>query len=73
MRQSGLSRPAGVLAGLFVFVPSVLLAQRALSREGDQWVETLTGTAPAAARLRVNCHGPVHLEGGAASEIAYSI
>ena len=73
MRQSGLSRPAGVLAGLFVFVPSVLLAQRTLSREGDQWVETLTGTAPAAARLRVNCHGPVHLEGGAASEIAYSI
>jgi hypothetical protein len=73
MRQSGLSRPAGVLAGLFIFVPSVLLAQRTLSREGDQWVETLTGTAPAAARLRVNCHGPVHLEGGAASEIAYSI
>jgi len=73
MRQSGLSRPAGVLAGLFVFVPSVLLAQRTLSREGDQWVETLTGTAPAAARLRVNCHGPVHLEGGAASEIAYSV
>jgi hypothetical protein len=73
MRQSGLSRPAGVLAGLFIFVPSVLLAQPTLSREGDQWVETLTGTAPAAARLRVNCHGPVHLEGGAASEIAYSI
>ncbi|MDE3159924.1 MAG: hypothetical protein KGM92_14245 [Acidobacteriota bacterium] len=73
MRQSGLSRPAGVLAGLFIFVPSVLLAQRTLSREGDQWVETLTGTAPAAARLRVNCHGPVHLEGGAASEIAYSV
>lgn len=73
MRQSGLSRPAGVLAGLFIFVPSVLLAQRTLSREGDQWVETLTGTAPAAARLRVNCHGPVHLEGGAASEIAYSL
>lgn len=73
MRQSGLSRPAGVLAGLFIFVPSVLLAQRTLSREGDQWVETLTGTAPAAARLRVNCQGPVHLEGGAASEIAYSI
>ena len=73
MRQSGLSRPAGVLAGLFVFVPSVLLAQRTLSREGDQWVETLTGTAPAASRLRVNCHGPVHLEGGAASEIAYSV
>lgn len=73
MRQSGLSRPAGVLAGLFIFVPSVLLAQRTLSREGDQWVETLTGTAPAAARLRVNCQGPVHLEGGAASEIAYSV
>lgn len=73
MRQSGLSRPAGVLAGLFIFVPSVLLAQRTLSREGDQWVETLTGTAPAAARLRVNCHGPVHLEGGAATEIAYSV
>lgn len=73
MRQSGLSRPAGVLAGLFIFGPSVLLAQRTLSREGDQWVETLTGTAPAAARLRVNCHGPVHLEGGAASEIAYSV
>ncbi len=73
MRQSGLSRPAGFLAGFFLVMPCLLFAQPAVTREGDRWIETLTGTAPTAARLRVNCQGPVHLEGGAANEITYSV
>jgi hypothetical protein len=43
-----------------------------VTREGNRWVQTVTGTALPAARLRVNAQGPVHLEGGTANEIAYT-
>jgi len=52
-------------------IPAGLLAQT-LTREGGRWVETITGTAPAASRLRVNAQGPVHLEGGGSGEITYT-
>jgi hypothetical protein len=52
-------------------IPAGLFAQT-VTREGGRWVETLTGTALPAARLRVNAQGPVHLEAGTANEIAYT-
>ena len=67
MLRLGLFRTLAVLA----YIPFAVLAQ-GLTREGGRWVETITGTAPAAARLRINSQGPVHLEGGAANEITYT-
>jgi len=57
--------------GLLASLPAILLAQD-VTREGNRWVQTITGTALPAARLRVNAQGPVHLEGGTANEIAYT-
>jgi hypothetical protein len=50
-----------------------VFAQPRLSREGGRWVRTITGSAPAAARLRVNAQGPVHVEGGTAGEFTYTV
>src|SRR6185312_3457162 len=47
--------------------------QQPLKREGDSWVRTYTGSIPAAARLRVNGHGPVTVTGGTSREITYSV
>jgi len=52
-------------------LPASLFAQT-LTREGNRWVETITGKAPAAARLRVIAEGPVHLEGGGSGQITYT-
>src|SRR5919109_235725 len=67
MLRLGLFRPLAAIATL----PVVLFAQ-AITREGGRWVQTITGTAPAAARLRVNTQGPVHLEADAAKQITYT-
>ena len=48
MLRLGLFRALAVLA----YIPFAVLAQ-GLTREGGRWVETITGTTPAAARLRV--------------------
>src|SRR5579871_497291 len=74
MRRSELFNQAGQASRpllVALCLPLALLAQN-LTREGGRWVTTITGTAPPASRLRVNAQGPVHLEGGAANEIAYS-
>lgn len=55
-----------------VILPAALFAQTTLTRQGGEWVETITGTVPAAARLRVNCRGPVRLDGGVGREIRYT-
>jgi len=55
---------------VLALIPAGLFAQT-LTREGGRWVQTVTGTAPAASRLRVNSQGPVHLEGGGTGEISY--
>src|SRR5438552_12704705 len=67
MLRSGLFRALLAVA----WIPAALWAQT-LTREGGRWVQTITGTTPAAARLRVNAQGPVHLEGRASNEIAYT-
>jgi len=76
MRRLGLSSRTGIPACVSallaaVVVPAALLAQP-VTREGSRWVQTITGTTPAAARLRVNTQGPVHLEANAAREITYT-
>src|SRR5437660_1679832 len=64
---------ASFLACLFLLLPAGVVAQPRLSREGARWVRTVTGSAPAAARLRVNAQGPVHVEGGTANEFTYTV
>jgi DUF4097 and DUF4098 domain-containing protein YvlB len=46
-----------------------------LSREGDFWVQTVTGSEPAVAggRLRVTTRGPVTVRGAAQDQIRYTI
>lgn len=44
-----------------------------LKRGPDGWVATYTGTMPAGSRLRINGHGPVTVDAGAAKEISYSV
>src|SRR5271157_5416156 len=74
MRRSGLfsARVALALLPLLAFV-SAAFAQQELSREGDSWVRTFSGTGPAAPRLRVNAHGPVTLEGGVSLNLSYQV
>ena len=72
MRRSAHSKWSRLPAWLLAVLPVVLAAQPALQRDGNRWVQTITGTAPAAGRLRVSCQGPVHLEGGAANEVTYT-
>jgi hypothetical protein len=50
----------------------LVLPAQTLTREGNRWVMTLTGNAPALAQLRVNAQGPVQLEGGVGREISYT-
>jgi DUF4097 and DUF4098 domain-containing protein YvlB len=52
---------------------SAAFAQRELTRQGDLWVRTFSGTGPAAPRLRVNAHGPVTLAGGVSPNLSYQV
>jgi len=70
MRRSEFFSLAALLA---LLLPAGSGQQQALKREGDGWVQTITGTLPAAAKLRVNGHGPVSLEGGVEKQISYSV
>jgi DUF4097 and DUF4098 domain-containing protein YvlB len=53
--------------------PSVAPAQPRLAREGDRWVRVFRGSAAAGHRLRVNAHGPVTFQGGAANSLQYTV
>jgi len=66
----GPSRPLRFIA-CAMLLGAALWAQN-LSREGSDWVLTLNGTLPAAARLRVNAQGPVLVQGGNGREISYT-
>src|SRR5437016_418649 len=68
------------LAAIALLVPMAALPQRLerlrfqkLAREGDRWVRVFEGTAPACPRLRVNAHGPVTFQGGAANTLRYTV
>src|SRR5690242_5253283 len=67
MRRSGLS---SALALAVLLLPAY--AQQLTCRNG-RCERVIYGSAPAPARLRINAHGPVTLEGGAAKDLSYSI
>ena len=52
-------------------LPAVLPGQE-ITREGNHWILTVTGTAPAAPRLRVISQGPVRVEGESGNEVSYT-
>src|SRR5271157_278602 len=54
-------------------LPLMALTQQEVARQGELWVRTFYGTAPAAPRLRVNAHGPVTLEGGVSPNVSYQV
>ncbi len=68
MRRSGLSSALAAIA----FLP-LASGQQGLTRENGQWVRTISGTMPATARLRVNAHGPVTLDGGVSRNLTYTV
>ena len=69
MRRSG---PFSAVVALSL-APLVGVGQQPLRRERDGWVRTYGATLPAAARLRINGHGPVTVTGGAASPLSYTV
>jgi DUF4097 and DUF4098 domain-containing protein YvlB len=69
MRRSGLFSAFAVLA---LLLPAGV-GQQPVKREGEYWTRTVNGTLAGAPRLRVHGHGPVTLEGGVSSNIAYSV
>ncbi|HWC97679.1 MAG TPA: hypothetical protein VG456_13035 [Candidatus Sulfopaludibacter sp.] len=73
MRRSVLfSIPVAAAAVCLVSLP-VGNGQETLKREGDGWVRTFSGTAPAEAKLRIVGHGPVTVEGGVSRDLAYTV
>src|ERR1017187_5788914 len=44
-----------------------------LVREGDRFARDFSGSAPAGRRLRINAHGPVSVQAGAANSITYTV
>ena len=69
MRPSGPFNARLALA----LLPLLACAQQQLTRQGDLWVRTFSGTAPAAPRLRLNAQGPVTLEGGVSQDVSYQV
>lgn len=69
MRRSALFSALVALA----LLPLLAFAQPELTRQGDLWVRTFSGAAPAAPRLRINAHGPVTLEGGVSPNLSYQV
>jgi hypothetical protein len=54
-----------------IILPALLSGQE-ITRVGNRWVMTVTGTVPAASRLRVTSQGPVRLEGASGNEVSYT-
>src|SRR5690348_14081318 len=73
MPPSALSRSGWFAATLMAVAVAVGAASaQPLVREGNRWVQTISGTGPASARLRVTCQGPVHLEAGSGNDLSYT-
>jgi DUF4097 and DUF4098 domain-containing protein YvlB len=54
-----------------IILPAVLPGQE-IARVGNRWVMTVTGSVPAASRLRVTSQGPVRVEGASGNEVSYT-
>ena len=61
------------LALAILTVAAPVHAGQALTHEQKGWARVITGTAPAAARLRINAHGSVTLDAGNSKELSYSV
>ncbi len=54
-----------IFAILLLLLPLTAAPQPGgLVREGDRFVRTFSGNAPAGRRLRINAHGPVSVQAG---------
>src|ERR1035438_3992783 len=70
MRRSAHFRTPAIL----LLLPLVAAPQpAALSHEGDRFVRDFSGAVPAARRLRIDAHGPVTVQAGAANSISYTV
>jgi DUF4097 and DUF4098 domain-containing protein YvlB len=70
MRQSVHFRAPAIL----LLLPLVAVPQPAgLLRQGDRFVRDFHGNVPAGRRLRINAHGPVTVQAGAANSISYTV
>jgi DUF4097 and DUF4098 domain-containing protein YvlB len=58
---------------VLALAPLAGVGQQAPRHEHDGWERTYAGTLPAAARLRINGHGPVTVNAGAAPSLAYTV
>jgi hypothetical protein len=61
------------LAILLLLPPVAVPQPGGLVREGDRFARDFSGTAPAGRRLRINAHGPVSVQAGAAKSISYTV
>ena len=73
MRRSAHFRGPAILAAALVFSAVAAQVQPKLTREGDRWVRVVSGSAPVSPRLRVNAHGGVTVQGGAANHLQYTV
>jgi DUF4097 and DUF4098 domain-containing protein YvlB len=70
MRQSVHFRAPAIL----LLLPLVAVPQQTgMVREGDRFARDFYGNAPAGRRLRINAHGPVSVQAGAANSISYKV
>lgn len=59
---------------ILLLLPLVAVPQSpGLQREGDRFARDFSGSAPAGRRLRINAHGPVTVQAGAAGSISYTV
>src|SRR5947199_8961430 len=59
---------------ILLLLPIVAVPQPGgMVRQGNSYVRDFYGVAQATKRLRINAHGPVTLQGGAANNISYSV
>jgi DUF4097 and DUF4098 domain-containing protein YvlB len=68
-------RPADfkTLAILLLLPLAAVPQQTGIVREGDRFVRVFHGDVPAGRRLRINAHGPVSVQAGAAKGISYTV
>jgi len=64
---------AALAAALFTMQPLAVAGQPPLEREPGGWALTYRGNIAAARTLRINGHGPVTLQGGAAQSFIYTV
>src|ERR1039457_2573136 len=59
---------------ILLLLPLVAVPQPAgLTHQGDRFVREFSGAVPAGRRLRINAHGPVNVQAGAANNISYTV